>query len=143
MKIDLREVFEPVTKISQNTNPITTIICDVYDTLIDKHKNFNEPLAEFLKWADENGATVMIVSSLKEDAERDIRRLDTKGLLSGIAIHDKLEIQSLIFRDDLQIAAVDDQISIWLGAAIMVTPTDGAFKKLLTEKSYRDRGLTP
>lgn len=142
MKIDLRKVFEPVTEVTPDADPVTTIICDVYGTLIDKDGNFNEPLAEFLKWADENGATVIIASN-RSDAEQDVRPLDTKRLLSNLAIHDKTEIQSLVFRDNLDIAAVDDEIVIWLSAPIAFTPTHAAFVKFLKEKSYQDRGFTP
>lgn len=142
MKIDLRKVFEPVTKTSREDNPVTTIICDVYGTLIRQDGSFNEPLAEFLKWADEHGATVFIASN-RNDAEQEVRRLDSRGLLLNLAIHDKTEIQSLVFRRDLDIAAVDDDIMIWLGASIMVTPTDTAFEKFLKEKSYQERGFTP
>lgn len=62
-KIALREVFEPVTNVPSGINPVKIIICDVNDTLIDKEKKFNEPPAQFLKRADENGATVTIVST--------------------------------------------------------------------------------
>ena len=140
MKMDLREIFRPATVVPDDTKQITTIICDVYDTLI-KDKKFNQALAEFLRWADENGAAVLIASSLKSEAEKDIRRLDTKGLLSSIAIHDKGEIQSWFYREDPDVLAVDDQTLIWLGAALLYGPGDPALEKILQEKSYRSHGL--
>lgn len=142
MKIDLRKVFQPLTKNFDDANPITTIICDVYDTLIFKDGNFNEDLAEFLKWADENGITVLIASSLKEDAEKDLRRLDTKRLLSNIAVHHKDEIQSWFLKEDPAVLAVDDQSMIWFGAAMLYTPSSPTLKKMVEEKSYLDCGFT-
>ncbi len=142
MKIDLRKVFQPVTKNFDEATPIATIICDVYDTLIFKDRSFNENLAEFLKWADDNGITVLIASSLKEDAEKDLRTLDTKGLLSNIAVHHKDEIQSWFLKEDPAVLAVDDQSMIWLGAAMLYTPSSPALKKIVEEKSYLDCGFT-
>ncbi len=132
MKIDLKKIFQPVTNVPEQAGHITTLISDVFGTLIDRDGKFNEPLAEFLSWLDKRGATVLIASNLPDEAERQIRRLDTKGLLATIAIHEKMDIIHLL--PDENYAVIDDEIMLWFDAAISMHPN--TLKDFLASRAY-------
>ncbi len=134
--IDLKEIFTPLTRtgdIDSLSSPITTLLCDVFGTLVDKNRaELDQPLHDFLVRLKEKNIDVVLVSSNPQDAQSMLEKAGCDPLLLANGIADKLTMQEQLAGSEQRYAAIDDDFLIWMDAPIAIMPQESRFREYLS-----------
>ena len=136
-KMDLTKVFEPVVKIVPQSEPVHTLVSDVFGTLVSSDsKKLNQPLHHFLLWVKDSGFTVYLASSDPDTAQEALRRAGCHAALLEDGVYDKSKIMNRLMDDGTAHIAVDDSTMIWFDAIIVLSPDDRKFGPYLEKAGY-------
>lgn len=136
VNMDLRKVFEPVMKIPAQGEPVQTLVCDIFGTLITPSGDLDQKIHDFLVWLKEEGFAIMLASTEPDVAKSALEKLPCSAALLEIEISDKTGVMNKLMDEQTPHAAIDDTILVWLDADIAVKPDDQRLASFLQSGAY-------
>lgn len=131
-QIDLKDVFSRVVPDIQETRPVRTLVCDVFDTLVDHSGTLNTPLCTFLYDLKKQGYEVVLTST---DPKAALAVLQDAGCDSRLLnIKNKMHLQADLMDKDVPYVVIDDNVLLWLDATIQLSPDDRNLTRILHQR---------
>ncbi len=121
---DLKKIFHDVSPPIDDERPIDTLICDIFDTLVDHAGTLNKRVHEFLIALKKHEYNIVLVSTQPDTGFKALKAAGCDDILLAEGVHNKTRVQQDLSKNDIPHVAIDDMTLIWLEAGFALQPND-------------------